>query len=637
MPNIRIAAVAINQTPIDWAGNHARVVAAIEAARADGARLVMLPELCLSGYGCEDLFFAEHVRQRALRSLVELKRHTAGLAVLVGLPVEIEGARHIAIAVLVDGRIVGLYLKQHLANDGIHYEARWFKPWPVGKVTTVEIDGEAVPAGELIYDFEGVGVGIEICRDAWVKDRPAQRYAERGVSVLLNPSASHFAFGKQAIRDRIAREGAAAVDGLFAYTNLLGDESGHAIFGGDAFFARSTRGGETELLAGAEPFSTRDFTVSVIDTEVEARPAAGRIETSHSLTLDESNQPREPKPRGERLNKFEEFSRAVPLGMLDYLRKSGAQGFVLSLSGGADSAACAVLIWLMARRAWDEIGPEGLAKRVPNTRGLSDATDVRAAVTRLLTTVYQGTENSSEVTRSAAATIAQAVGAEHHEWVIDELVAGYERLASTAIGRPLSWEADDLARQNIQARVRAPGVWMLANLRRALLLTTGNRSEASVGYCTMDGDTAGGLAPIAGVDKAFLREWLAWMEAEGPAGVGPLPELSVINAQQPTAELRPQGEGQTDESDLMPYPVLDTIERSMIARLDSREETLRRLAEQFPDTPAEQLAAWTDRFWRLWRSSQWKRDRLAPSFHVDTHNVNPRTWRRWPLLSGDGA
>ncbi len=637
MPTIRLAAVAINQTPIDWEANLRRVVAAIDSARDAGARLVCLPELCLCGYGCEDLYFAEHLRVRALRALVDLKPHTRGIAVTVGLPLEIAGKLYNAEAMLVDGRLLGMSLKQHLANDGLHYEARWFTAWPAGGRTTVEVDGETIPVGELIFDFGGVGLGIEICRDAWVgEERPAHRYAKRGVSVVLNPSASHFAFGKQTIRDGHALDGAKIVDGLFLYTNLLGNESGRAIFDGGPFFARATAEGEAELLAGAPPFSCRDYVVSLIDSEVEGRPGEGRIVTGWSLGAADSVETLTPLLRGERLSKFEEFSRAAPLGLLDYLRKSGAKGFVISLSGGADSAACAALVWLMVKRVVKEVGFAGLAQRLPRTPGLGEAMEVQAAVHCLLTTVYQATRNSSDVTRDAAATVAAAVGAEHFEWTIDPLVDGYTQLAAGALGRELTWETDDIALQNIQARVRAPGVWMLANLKSALLITTGNRSEASVGYATMDGDTAGGLAPIAGVDKAFIREWLRWMESEGPAGVGALPALHAVNAQQPTAELRPLATHQTDEADLMPYSVLDAIERSMIARLEPREETLRRLAEAFPQYDAAQLAAWTDRFWRLWRASQWKRERLAPSFHIDTHNVDSRSWRRWPILSGEG-
>src|SRR5204863_1207546 len=136
------------------------------------------------------------------------------------------------------------------------------------------------------------------------------------------------------------------------------------------------------------------------------------------------------------------------------------------------------------------------------------------------------------------------LGAEYFEFDVDRVVQDYMGLVARGIGRELDWSTDDLALQNIQARARSPGVWMLANLDGALLISTSNRSEAAVGYATMDGDTSGGLAPIAGIDKTYLRSWLRWMEAKVPA-------LSYINAQAPTAELRPVE--QTDESDLMPY------------------------------------------------------------------------------------
>ena len=115
-------------------------------------------------------------------------------------------------------------------------------------------------------------------------------------------------------------------------------------------------------------------------------------------------------------------------------------------------------------------------------------------------------------------------------------------MVSRSIGRELTvGSTDDVALQNIQARVRSPGVWMLANLRGALLASTSNRSEAAVGYATMDGDTSGGISPIAGIDKAFLRRWLRWLETTGPQGLGPIPALQAVNVQEPTAELRPRG------------------------------------------------------------------------------------------------
>ena len=175
---------------------------------------------------------------------------------------------------------------------------------------------------------------------------------------------------------------------------------------------------------------------------------------------------------------------------------------------------------------------------------------------------------------------------------------------------------------------------MLANVSGALLLSTSNRSEAAVGYATMDGDTSGGLAPIAGIDKAFLRAWLVWRQVHGPQGLGPLPALEAITAQQPTAELRPPAAGQTDEADLMPYAILDLIERFAIRDKQMPLACWNRLCNEVPEQPPRQLAVWTERFFRLWSRNQWKRERYAPSFHLDDENLDPKTWCRFPILSG---
>jgi NAD+ synthase (glutamine-hydrolysing) len=258
-------------------------------------------------------------------------------------------------------------------------------------------------------------------------------------------------------------------------------------------------------------------------------------------------------------------------------------------------------------------------------------------VGRVLTCVYQSTANSGPVTLSAARGLADALGATFHTFDVEPMVAAYTAAVATALGRPLDWAHDDIALQNIQARARSPGVWMLANVIGALLLSTSNRSEAAVGYATMDGDTSGGIAPIAGIDKAFLRRWLVWMERHGPEGLAPIPALAAVNAQAPTAELRPAGSGQTDEGDLMPYDVLDTIERCAIRDKQLPVEVWRRIQVLFPDHDPRQLAAWTERFFALWSRNQWKRERYAPSYHLDDENLDPKTWCRFPILSGGFA
>src|SRR5262249_626008 len=204
-------------------------------------------------------------------------------------------------------------------------------------------------------------------------------------------------------------------------------------------------------------------------------------------------------------------------------------------------------------------------------------------VYELLTCVYQSTRNSGDATLNSARTVANAIGAEFIEWNVDLLVDDYVRIVSDAIGRELSWRDAAVSLQTVHARARGPGIWLLANLRNALLLTTSNRSEAAVGYATMDGDTCGGLAPIAGIDKAFLLDWLKWMETTGPAGVGSLPELSAVTCLRPTAELRPSCEDQTDENDLMPYRVLDAIERAAIRDKLLPIDTFEAVRPKFPE------------------------------------------------------
>jgi NAD+ synthase (glutamine-hydrolysing) len=333
--------------------------------------------------------------------------------------------------------------------------------------------------------------------------------------------------------------------------------------------------------------------------------------------------------------KEEEFTRAVCLSLFDYLRKSHSRGFVVSLSGGADSAAVACLCAMSVRLGFADIGPERFLSKLDYVQTLSDTSDPVDITHRLLTCVYQSTRNSSDVTRRAAREVATSLGAEFFEFDVDGIVQQYVQMVSAALDRPLTWETDDLALQNIQARARAPGIWMLANLRDSLLLSTSNRSEAAVGYATMDGDTSGGLSPIAGIDKAFLRHWLRWLEETGPASLGPLPALQAVNAQQPTAELRPTEAAQTDESDLMPYEVLDAIERAAIRDKLIPIEVFDRLQADYRDVyQTEELACWVDRFFRLWSRNQWKRERYAPSFHLDDENLDPKTWCRFPILSG---
>jgi NAD+ synthase (glutamine-hydrolysing) len=292
----------------------------------------------------------------------------------------------------------------------------------------------------------------------------------------------------------------------------------------------------------------------------------------------------------------------------------------------------------MVKGAVKELGLAELRSLLSYIPWIKNVKSERDLIKEILTCVYQATKNSSKITHKAAKSVAEEVGATFYDLDIDPLVSGYTKLIERGMGLKLSWKEHDLALQNIQARVRSPSVWLMANLKGALLLTTSNRSEAAVGYSTMDGDSSGGLAPLGGIDKAYLREWLKWLETKGPDDQRSFSLLKLVNVQVPTAELRPQSAKQTDEGDLMPYVVLDQIERAAIRDKLTPVQVWRSVSvENHGRYKAEELANWVERFFKLWSASQWKRERYAPSFHVDDENVDPKTWCRFPILSGGFA
>jgi NAD+ synthase (glutamine-hydrolysing) len=617
--SVVFSAATLNQLPLDWEGNRQRILNAIQQASSEGASLLCLPELCISGYGCEDQFLAPFTADKSWESLELIASEVSEMVTVVGLAIPFEGSLYNVSAILAKGKIQALIPKQFLADDGVHYEPRWFKAWPRGQRKTYK----GIPLGDYRLHFAGITLGIEICQDAWEgESRPAYDLARRGVSVICNPTASHFAFGKAEIRKSLTLEGAKIINGAYLFANLLGNEAGRIIFDGDAYIAH-----EGSILAQTPRFSYQDFTLVSHEMTIDKRDESGDDVVAFEIHIPETHSIKTSEvPAWEKADqkKENEFSRAVALGLFDYLRKSRSQGWVLSLSGGADSSAIASLCALSIQYAKEELGWEGLKQKLHYIT----LTTPDEAMTALLTTIYQGTVNSSQNTRDSARELAEWIGTQHYEIEIDSIVQGYRGLIEGAIGRSLTWEQDDITLQNVQARVRAPSAWMLANIKNALLLATSNRSEASVGYATMDGDTSGSISPIAGIDKSFLRTWLLWLEDQGFKG------LHLVNSLEPSAELRPLSEKQVDEEDLMPYPILNTIERLVFYDLLSPHACLEEVNKRYGSVFAkEKLEEFVRRFFRLWARNQWKRERYAPGFHVDDYSLDPKSWLRFPILS----
>jgi NAD+ synthase (glutamine-hydrolysing) len=610
---LKLAGAALNQTPLDWENNLKNIYEAIGEAKANKADLLLLPELSITGYNCEDLFLSEWLSQTAFDKLLQLKEWCdEGLVVCVGLPVRLENKVYNTACVIKDQKILGFTAKQFMAKDGVHYEPRWFEPWPPNMIQQFQMYGHLYSIGDIIYEEQGVKFAFEICEDAWVLNRPASRHAMKGVQLMLNPSASHFALSKTETRHILVMEASKRYNCAYLYTNLLGNEAGRMIYDGEILIVQKGC-----LVERNELLSFKN--VDLLAAEV---------------TFDEEDAGPAEIERLPPVNENQELTAAVSLALFDYMRKSRTNGFVLSLSGGADSSACAVFVSEMVRRGVAELGLEAFIRKTrclpPEAAAvlteLSEQEQTQALTGRLLTCAYQASVNSSQDTYQSAEGLARSIGAGFHAWTIDDEVEGYTNKIEAALRRELTWEQDDLTLQNIQARVRAPAIWMMANIRNALLMATSNRSEASVGYATMDGDTAGSISPIAGIDKDFLRQWLVWAQQElGYEG------LRFVNGLQPTAELRPVSENQTDEKDLMPYAVLNEIERLGFYERLSPRQVLERMRPEYEE---EELKAWIRRFFTLWSRNQWKRERYAPAFHLDDYNVDPRSWLRFPILSG---
>jgi NAD+ synthase (glutamine-hydrolysing) len=265
MKLLRVAAATLNQTPLDWDGNRAHIIAAIEEARAEGVSVLCLPELCISGYGCEDAFLSPGTQSMALTVLEEILPYARGLVLSVGLPLFHNKALYNTCALLVDGKLAGFVAKRALSGDGIHYEPRWFKPWPAGARTLISVLGQSVPLGDIFFDCSGIRIGFEICEDAWIAQRRGAELALTGVDLILNPSASHFAFGKQEVRRRLVLEGSRAFGVSYVYANLVGNEAGRAIYDGDALIATAGK-----LISQARRFSFADHALlsAVIDVDL---------------------------------------------------------------------------------------------------------------------------------------------------------------------------------------------------------------------------------------------------------------------------------------------------------------------------------------------------------------------------------
>lgn len=657
-----VAAASLNQTVGDWTGNRRRIEAVLAEARDRGARLVLLPELCISGYSLGDRLLRHGTLDRSWRMVQELLPATEGLVAVVGLPIRHRDTLYNACAILADGRVAGMVAKENLATGDVQYENRWYAGWSGDRLEEwLAPDGETrLPLGRQVFDAPGLGrFAVEICEDGWKGLRPGSMCALAGAHMVLNPSASWFVLGKHAVRRRLVTQVSAEDRVAYLYASALGCDATRLIFDGTTLIAA-----DGQVLSEGRRFlfdADHDLVDAVIDLDALRinrmeegswrqqvdQAQAGKLGPLPRVTALEGNfASDDPVPTPEpywlrgttdpvtadpsldwladrgllstrpapRDLPHLELELALCLGLREYLRKCGISKVALALSGGRDSAMCAVLLHRMARYDRPDLDDEALREHVSD----------------LLVTAYMATENSGDATRNAARALAGEIGATHLDGQIQQAVETHLDIIGAMTGTRPSWDvpAHDIPLQNVQARLRGSLIWMVANLHRALLISTSNKSEAAVGYATMDGDTSGGLSPIADVPKSLVGLWLEW--ARRYHGYESLDHVLGTPA---TAELRPSEQAQTDEGDLMPYDILDRLMYGFVQLgqdpLELFQALWPELAPRYGDDPAA-FAAHIRKFVRLLCFAQWKRERFAISFRVTAFDLDPKTGFRFP-------
>jgi NAD+ synthase len=548
---LKITLAQLNPTMGDVEGNAAKARAARARAAADGADLVILPELFMSGYPPEDLVL-KPAFQAACRAAVEtLARETAdgGPAMLIGSPWVDDGKLYNAAALLDGGRIAALRFKANLPNYGVFDEKRLFARGPAAGPVTVK----------------GVRVGVPICEDIWLEESAdyenvVECLAETGAEILVVPNGSPYARDKTDVRLSIAVARVTESGLPLVYLNQIGGQD-ELVFDGGSFALNADLSVAAQLPDFVEDITTLRWTKGNDGWRCTG-PVARALEGDKA-----------------------DYAACV-LGLRDYVRKTGFPGVLLGISGGIDSALCAAI-------AVDALGAD-------KVRGVM--------------LPYRFT---AQVSLDDAAKLAEKLGIRYEVLPIADAVEGFEKILSA----PFKGLERDITEENLQARARGTLLMAISNKTGAMVVTTGNKSEMSVGYAALYGDMNGGYNPIKDIYKTEVFRLSELRNSWKPEGaLGPSGEVIPVNiiTRPPTAELR---ENQTDQDSLPPYDMLDAI----LERLVEREEPL-----------ADIIAAGFDkdvvtRIDRLLNIAEYKRRQAAPGVKVTTRNFGRD--RRYPITN----
>ncbi len=538
MKPLRIALAQINTTVGDIAGNAAGILSGVERAREGGARLVVFPELAVTGYPPEDLLLRSSFVTENLSAWREIASKVRGITAVVGFADRGKDGRvYNAAGIAAGGRVRGVYRKMHLPNYGVFDEVRYF-----GRGRE-----------PLLFRAGGSAVGVTICEDIWVRGGPLPGEAKAGARIVLNISSSPYHAGKWETRRELVAGHARRTGRPVAYCNLVGGQDELVFDGGSMVVS-----GKGELLARA-----RLFEEDLLFCDVDGPGEGGAVAPL--------------------LQEEEEIFRALVLGTRDYVEKNGFPGTIIGLSGGIDSSLVAVI-------AVAALGPS-----------------------RVLG-VTMSSPYTSPMSVEDAHALARNLGIRCIDLSIDETFAAF----GATLAGPFEGRAADATEENIQARIRGTLLMALSNKFGSLVLTTGNKSEMSVGYATLYGDMAGGFAVIKDLYKTMVYRVSRYCNAA--AGRTVIPER--VLSRPPSAELRPD---QKDSDSLPVYDVLDPILRMYVEKDRSVPEMV---ARGFPEETVRRVVAMVDR-------SEYKRRQAPPGVKITPRALGKD--RRMPITNRSKA
>jgi len=537
---LRIAFAQMNQRVGDLEGNAAAMLEVRRKAAAEGAELLLCPELQLVGYPPEDLVLKPEFVRRAMECAERLVDATAepGPALLIGTVINDGGLNYNAFLLADGGRVIGRTLKHELPNYGTFDEKRVFASGPLPEP----------------FEYKGVKIGVPICEDIW-QEVVCGHLADAGAEILLVPNGSPYELDKDDIRYRLVRSRAVQTGLPVAYLNRVGGQD-ELVFDGSSFVIHPD---------GERVVQLCDWDEALIVTDWQRTPEGWRCLTRENHALDAFP---------------EDVYQAMVVGLRDYVTRNGFPGVILGLSGGIDSA-------LSAAVAVDALGPA-------RVRGV------------MLPSKY-----TSEESLEDARACARLLGCRHDVVPIAPAVAAVDDMLPQLQG---------LAAENVQARLRMVTLMALSNSGGEMLLTTGNKSEMSVGYATLYGDMAGGYSVLKDAYKTMvfaLSKWRNHNKPEGALGpAGPVMPARVIT-KPPSAELRPD---QKDEDSLPPYSVLDRILEGLVDKELSVQEVAK--------ATGEEVALVADIESKLLKA-EYKRRQAPPGVKIGSRNFGRD--RRYPI------